>query len=210
MLPAPAAGDGTCRAAASTSLECTCRIVRDSTATLALTGEYGAILDDGSLTIGANFFGMHYAHNLRYFTYGQGGYFSPQAFVVAAVPITFNGHYGPRFHYRVVASLGIQSFTEDSSAYFPLDVAIQTAQGNPFYPATTNVGGNYNFESEVSYAIAEHWYVGGYLSANNTRDYASTKTGFFVRYLFRPQPMIEGTGPTGLFPVQGLRPFQVP
>lgn len=166
--------------------------------------------DYGNLTVGMNFFGMHYAHNLRYFTYGQGGYFSPDAYVVAAVPVSFSGHYGPRFHYRVVGSIGIQSFEEEKSAYFPLDIAIQTAQGNPYYPAMTSVGGNYNFESEVSYAIAEHWYVGGYLNFNNSRDYATEKTGFFVRYLFRPQPMLEETGPTGLFPVQGLRPLQVP
>jgi cellulose synthase operon protein C len=166
--------------------------------------------DYGNLTIGMNFFGMHYAHNLRYFTYGQGGYFSPNAYIVAAVPVSFNGHYGPKFHYRVVGSVGVQGFNEETSPYFPLDVAIQGAQGNPYYPAMTSVGGNYNFESEASYAIAEHWYVGGYASFNNSRDYASSKAGFFVRYLFRPQPMLEETGPTGLFPVQGLRPFQVP
>ncbi len=166
--------------------------------------------DYGNLTIGMNFFGMHYAHNLRYFTYGQGGYFSPDAYIVAAVPVSFNGHYGPKFHYRVVGSVGVQGFNEETSPYFPLDVAIQGAQGNPYYPAMTSVGGNYNFESEASYAIAEHWYVGGYASFNNSRDYASSKAGFFVRYLFRPQPMLEETGPTGLFPVQGLRPFQVP
>ena len=157
-----------------------------------------------------NFFGMHYAHNLRYFTYGQGGYFSPDAYIVAAVPVSFNGHYGPKFHYRVVGSVGVQGFNEETTPYFPLDVAIQGAQGNPYYPAMTSVGRNYNFESEASYAIAEHWYVGGYASFNNSRDYASSKAGFFVRYLFRPQPMVEETGPTGLFPVQGLRPFQVP
>jgi tetratricopeptide (TPR) repeat protein len=176
-------------------------------------GAYWGVLNRpeyGNLTVGMNFFGMHYERNLRYFTYGQGGYFSPNAYVVAAVPVTFNGHYGPRFHYRVVGSVGIQSFQEDRSPYYPLDFATQVAAGNPYYPAMTSVGGNYNFESEASYAIADHWYVGGYLTANNSRDYNSEKAGFFVRYLFRPQPMLEESGPTGLFPVQGLRPYQVP
>ena len=176
-------------------------------------GAYWGVLsrpDYGNLTVGMNFFGMHYAQNLRYFTYGQGGYFSPDAYVVASVPVSFNGHYGPKFHYKVVGSIGIQGFNEETSAYFPLDPAIQAAQGNPYYPAMTSVGGNYNFESEASYAIADHWYVGGYANFNNSRDYASEKAGFFVRYLFRPQPTIDETGPTGLFPIQGLRPFQVP
>ena len=33
----------------------------------------------GSLNIGASFFGMHYDHNERGMTYGQGGYFSPRS-----------------------------------------------------------------------------------------------------------------------------------
>src|ERR1700722_6586578 len=128
----------------------------------------------GKLSIGMNFFGMHYAQNLRYFTYGQAGYFSPDAYFVAALPFTFTGHYQRKFQYRVTGSLGFQAFNEKSAPYYPLDPAIQTANGNLSYPAATHVGGNYNFEGEGSHAIAEHWYVGGYMNFNNTRDYASS------------------------------------
>jgi cellulose synthase operon protein C len=164
----------------------------------------------GDLTAGMNFFGMHYQRNLRYFTYGQGGYFSPRAYMLAAVPLTFDGHYGERFHYHATGSLGVQAFQEDSTPYFPLDSAIQAAQGNPYYPEQTTVGGNYDLETEASYAIAEHWYVGGFMAFNNTRDYASDKIGFFLRFVVRPQPESEEGGPNGLFPVQGLRPLHVP
>lgn len=166
--------------------------------------------DYGNLTVGMNFFGMHYDHNLRYFTYGQGGYFSPGAYMLAAVPLTFNGHYGPKFHYRATGSFGVQAFQEDSAPFFPIDPALQAAQNNPTYPERTSVSGNYSFDGEGAYAIAEHWYVGGYVNFNNSRDYASEKVGFFFRYLFRPQPMGEEIGPTGLFPASGLRPLQVP
>jgi predicted Zn-dependent protease len=164
----------------------------------------------GTLVAGTNFFGMHYERNLRYFTYGQGGYFSPGAYLLAAVPLTFNGHYGTKFHYRVMGSLGMQAFQEDSAPYFPLDPVYQAAQKNPMYPERTSVGGNYDLESEGSYSIADHWYVGAYASFNNSRDYASDKVGFFVRFLSRSQPMNEEIGPTGLFPIQGMRPLQTP
>ena len=166
--------------------------------------------DYGSLVAGMNFFGMHYERNLRYFTYGQGGYFSPGAYMLAAVPLTFNGHYGPKFHYRVAGSLGMQAFQEDSAPYFPLDPAYQAAQGNPMYPGRTSVGGNYNLETEGSYSIADHWYVGVYTDFNNSRDYASDKVGFFVRFLSRSQPTNPEVGPTGLFPIQGMRPLHTP
>jgi tetratricopeptide (TPR) repeat protein len=164
----------------------------------------------GSLVAGMNFFGMHYERNLRYFTYGQGGYFSPGAYMLAAVPLTFNGHYGPKFHYRVVGSLGMQAFQEDSAPYFPLDPVYQAAKGNPTYPERTSVGGNYNLDAEGSYSIADHWYVGAYTHFNNSRDYASDQVGFFVRFLSRGQPMNQEAGPTGLFPIQGMRPLQTP
>ncbi|HZU09323.1 MAG TPA: cellulose synthase subunit BcsC-related outer membrane protein [Pseudacidobacterium sp.] len=165
--------------------------------------------DYGTLTLGMNFFGMHYDHNLRYFTYGQGGYFSPAAYMLAGVPFTFNGHRGPRFHYRATGSFGVQAFQENSTPYYPLDPSIQMARNNPYYPENTSVSGNYSLDAEGAYAVAEKWYVGGYLNFNNTRDYAADKVGFYVRYLFRPQPVGE-SGPTGLFPIQGIRPLQVP
>ena len=138
----------------------------------------------GNLTVGMNFFGMHYSQNLRYFTYGQGGYFSPEAYVVAGLPVTFTGHYQEKLHYHVGAALGVQAFKEDSSLYFPLDPAIQTANGNLSYPAATNIGGNYNFDGEASYAISDHWYAGGFMNFNNSRDYAFSNIGFYIRYLF--------------------------
>ena len=162
----------------------------------------------GSLSLGMNFFGMHYDHNLRYFTYGQGGYFSPGAYTLAGIPFTFTGHHGSRLHYRVAGSLGLQAFQEDSTPFYPLDPALQTPAD--YYPEHTGVGSNYSLDAEGAYAIAEHWYVGGYLNFNNARDYASEKIGFYVRYLFRPQPMREEGGPTGIFPIQGFRPIQVP
>ncbi|HEX4007356.1 MAG TPA: cellulose synthase subunit BcsC-related outer membrane protein [Acidobacteriaceae bacterium] len=166
--------------------------------------------DSANVTVGMNFFGMHYTQNLRYFTYGQAGYFSPDAYVVAGVPVSVNGHYEQKFHYKLTASLGLQAFNEEASPYFPIDPAVQTAEGNLYYPAQTSVGGNYDFEGEGAYAIADHWYAGGYLSFNNSRDYASSSAGFYLRYLFRPQPQGDDTSPTGLFPARGYRPLQVP
>ncbi|QNI33051.1 BCSC C-terminal domain-containing protein [Alloacidobacterium dinghuense] len=189
------------------------RHVQDNTRLDGDAGAYWAVVhhpDYGNLTVGMNFFGMHYDHNLRYFTYGQGGYFSPDTYILAGVPVTFNGHHGARFHYRVLGSFGLQAFDEAATPYYPLDPTIQYARNNPYYSEATSVSANYSFEGEGAYAIAEHWYVGGYMSFNNTRDYASSKGGFYVRYLFRPQPMLEENGPTGLFPITGMRPLNVP
>jgi hypothetical protein len=186
--------------------------VLDNTRFHGNAGAYWRVLtvpDLGTLVLGANFFGMHYAHNLRYFTYGQGGYFSPEAYFVAAMPLSWTGHYGPNLHYTVTGSIGAQSFQEDSEPYFPLDPRLQAAFGDPLEPVTASVGVNYDLQSEIAYRIQDHWYVGGFLAFNNTRDYATQSVGFFARYLFRPQPD-SVTGPIGAFPREGFRPVVIP
>jgi predicted Zn-dependent protease len=168
-----------------------------------------SVPDTGDLTLGVNLFGMHYAHNLQYFTYGQGGYFSPQAYMLANIPFTWQGRYGLNWHYQVAGAFGVQAFQQDSSPYYPLDPLLETVSSNLSYPAQTIVGSNYDLRAEAAYHLSDHWYLGGFTSLNNTRDYNNQTIGFFVRFLFRPQNPTE-LGPTGLFPWHGLRPHMVP
>jgi tetratricopeptide (TPR) repeat protein len=172
----------------------------------------------GNLSIGANFFGMHYQHNLQAFTHGMGGYFSPQAYFLANVPFTWAAHYGTRWHYNILGSLGVQAFQTDATPLWPLavDKAFETSMNNAMLPAKTSVGPNFDLRGQVAYQISPHWFAGGFLSANNSRNYDSVSAGFSIHYLFRAQPSTVA-GPTGLFPIEGqhppfdgLRPFTVP
>ena len=208
-----------------------------------VAGAYWKLLEipeTADLTVGANFFAMHYAHNLRYFTYGQGGYFSPGAYFLANVPFTLNGQYNSNLHYTLAGALGLQAFQEDSSLFYPTHVYTApvpaptptpvsptgshalhpvlpifpilpnpTPFSNPSYPSQSVVGGNYDLHAEISDRVLDRWYIGGFLSLNNTRDYANQTVGFFIRYMSRPQDLTQDE-PTGLFPYQGLRPLLVP
>ena len=173
----------------------------------------------GNLSIGANYFGMHYAHNEDTFTYGMGGYFSPHSYFLANVPFTWVGHYGPRWHYDILGSLGVQAFEVQSTPLFPLastglensvTVTVDSVTyGDLMLPAKTSVGANYDLRSHAVYQIGPHWFAGGFLSANNSRNYAAVSAGFSIYYMFRAQPS-TANGPTGIFPTDGLRPFTVP
>jgi cellulose synthase operon protein C len=179
-------------------------------------GAYWRVLampEYGSLNVGANFFGMHYSKNLQAYTYGMGGYFSPQFYFLANIPITWTGHRGPRLHYTVLGSFGIQAFSENAEPLDPLDISIETNTfNNARLAALTSVGPNYDLRGQTAYAITDHWFVGGFAGANNSRNYTSLTAGFSVRYLFRSQPSTVA-GPTGLFQVDDvhpLRPLTVP
>ena len=164
----------------------------------------------GQLNVGANFFAMHYTTNLQGFSYGMGGYFSPQSYFLANVPITWTGHYMTRWHYNILGSFGIQAFSEDQESIFPLSPV--TSEGTPSLPALTSVGPNYDIRGQVAYALSDHWFVGGFAGANNSRNYTNVNAGFSVRYLFRSQPSTVA-GPTGLFQTDdqhAIRPLTVP
>ena len=180
----------------------------------------------GSLNIGGLFYGEHFDNNERAETYGLGGYFSPEAYFLAAVPLTFSGHSGMNLHYTINGSVGVQTFQEDNGIYFPLDAADQnnayslcvnsTGTTVPIIdrscgqqPVNANTGLNFSFDTEVSYHVNDHWYVGAFVSANNTNNYNTVQGGFFGRYTFKAEyPTVDY--PTGLFPVEGLRPLRVP
>jgi tetratricopeptide (TPR) repeat protein len=166
----------------------------------------------GTLNIGANFFAMHYTNNVQAFTYGMGGYFSPQAYFLANIPLTWTGHYLTRWHYTVLGSFGVQAFDQKSEPLFPLDESIEIGFNNPSLAPLTSVGPNYDLRAQVAYAISDHWFVGGFAGANNSRNYTIGSAGFSIRYLFRSQPSTVA-GPTGLFQTDdqhALRPLTVP
>jgi hypothetical protein len=176
----------------------------------------------GKINVGASLFGMHFASNERGLSYGLGGYFSPSAYFLASIPVTFSGNYGMNFHYTVAGNVGVQTFQENSQALFPLNGSIQSSYQTAnctqlqinahvcgYLPVNSNTGANYGINAEGAYKITEHWFGGGFMSANNTNNYNTITGGFFVRYLFRPQPSTESY-PTGLFPVEGFRPLRVP
>lgn len=181
----------------------------------------------GSLNVGGSFFGAHYAHNELPLTFGNGGYFSPEVYFLGTVPVTWNGHYRTNWHYTINAAAGVQTFVQDTAKFYPMQDSAslalfngslsgcsltQIAQKNcatAYAARSTSTGANFNIGGQFSYRIADHWYVGGALAANNTNNYTAVQPTLFVRYLFKAQYPTEDY-PTGMFPTEGLRPLRVP
>lgn len=166
------------------------------------TGAYWTFLRNpaGALKIGANVTGLHYDQNQGYFTYGQGGYFSPNAYLLFNAPFTWEGRMN-RLAYVVNGSLGMQSFDEGNALAGSVSTNTPTAQ--------SVIGANYNLGGNFSYKLDEHWFVGGFADVNNASNYQARSAGFSVRYMRLPQVQ-SLVGATGLMAPQGPRPLLIP
>lgn len=138
---------------------------------------------------------MGYGNNLRYFTLGHGGYFSPQIFVSAAVPVIVEGS-DDRIAYSVHADLGINWFREDEAPYYPLDAQHQTARSllqptvtgqtiETMYPGQNTVSFAINLKARMAYKVADQILVGGEVRGHYAADYAELFGGVFLAYSFR-------------------------
>ena len=169
------------------------------------TGAYWTAYSNpyGVLKIGVNITGLHYAQNQRYFTFGQGGYFSPNAYVLLNAPFEWQGKPINHVTYDIKGSLGVQTFNEGTALPGSIISTVTTPT------AQANTGANYNLEANIAYRFDEHWYMGGFVGVNNAHDYQDRTAGFAVKYMQRPQIEVEG-GPTGLFDERAIRPLIVP
>lgn len=157
---------------------------------------------DTRFTAGLNFTGLTYDKNLRYFTYGQGGYFSPQQFLAMSVPFDWAQRSG-RLTYEIKGALGVQYFKEDSSAYFPGNRTRQTAAAQAAldaaafgeagatnltatYPGQNKTGLGYNLGMAMEYQMHPQLFIGGALAMDNARDYRQFSGGLYVRYALQP------------------------
>ncbi|MDQ2147359.1 cellulose synthase subunit BcsC-related outer membrane protein [Alcaligenaceae bacterium C4P045] len=138
---------------------------------------------DRQLTTGVNLTATGYDKNLRYFTYGHGGYFSPQEFYALSVPVSWSQR-GDRFSYLLKGSLGVQRFKEDGAAYFPGSSGLQAASGDARYDGQSKTGLGYNVAAAGEYRISPRLSLGGALSMDNASDYRQWIGGLYARYTF--------------------------
>jgi len=159
------------------------------------------------LTLGFNASGMHYDKNLRYFSLGQGGYFSPQEYGLASIPISYFARHR-RFEYRIRAAGGVQYISEGVSPFYPTSAGAGLANQG-FYASSTHTGPNYNVDLRFGYRVSPHAYFEAFGTANNARNYTYQAAGFSLKFLIRPLPTDTDLHPQSIPDWQGNPPFGV-
>lgn len=144
------------------------------------------------LTTGLDLVYFAYDKNLRFFTLGHGGYFSPQSFISANIPVDYRGRSG-NFSYRLGATLGLTTFTEDRTAVFPNDPTLQgrlqgdaagNADINAFYPGQSKTGLTGGLRADIEYMVTPQLRIGGALRFDQAADWSEGRGIVYARYRF--------------------------
>jgi cellulose synthase operon protein C len=136
-------------------------------------------------------------NNQNFFTFGHGGYFSPQSLLQGLIQVQFLTKEGKRWLAGGSAGAGVQSNEQDSAPFFPLD---PDGRNYSSQSSTTGIG---LINLTGGYLINPNWMVGGSAGFNVTADYNEGFFNVWVRYYFERRNGLvrDDLGLQGLTPV---------
>jgi hypothetical protein len=130
--------------------------------------------------------------NLRYFTLGQGGYFSPQSQFSAVVQADWRKRYGD-LRLRLGGAIGWQTYRESDSDVFPNNAALQSeliaaAAANPTvaarYTGSSGSGVVGGLRAEIEYDLTRNWRIGALATYDRSGDWNQAAALVRLRYAF--------------------------
>nr|WP_255569285.1 cellulose biosynthesis protein BcsC [Neoroseomonas alba] len=145
---------------------------------------------DQTVNLGMDLVYFAYNDNLRFFTLGQGGYFSPQSYVAVNLPVDWRAR-SADWTWRLGGSIGYAVWQEDSSPVFPNDPGLQAqlvAQAVTIpglqtqYASQSESGLIGSLRGDVEYALTRDLALGAMLRYDRSANWNEARGGVYVRY----------------------------
>ena len=136
------------------------------------------------VSVGFNVNYQNYDNNQNYFTYGHGGYFSPQSFLSVNFPVRYWTNDGPMSIQASVAP-GYQSYDQQGEPVYPTEPGAQgvldflKSQNNDVrsrYDSISKTGFGLSATGAISYRVSPNTRLGGELNINTFGEYKEFKT----------------------------------
>ncbi len=139
------------------------------------------------LSLGPSYQYESFQRNLSGFTFGNGGYYSPQWFHRIGLAANFQTRDSRRFVVKGTTFVGWQTATEDAAPLFPLH------NNGAFTPATPSTGPNDFVALQGAYLLSSHWTLQGNVSYLASPQYNFLALGFQLRFSFEPREKLLST-----------------
>jgi tetratricopeptide (TPR) repeat protein len=155
--------------------------------------------DDMILNMGLNANYTRHSKNEAYYTFGHGGYYSPQSSLGFSLPIELIGR-EDLLSYQLRLNLSYSRTSEDAAVFYPTDPGLQalataTAAGGlfpkgypqPIYGGGTGGGYGYGLRAAAEYRFTPNFAFGGRFNMERSAYYAPNSLLFYLRYMFNPE-----------------------
>ncbi|SEI71075.1 cellulose synthase subunit BcsC-related outer membrane protein [Paraburkholderia diazotrophica] len=147
----------------------------------------------------------HYTDNLRFYSYGQGGYYSPQRYLSLGVPLEWEGRHDA-LTWDITATVGLSNAYEKDSPYYPNGLPSFYGPGFPPLASGSNLvyGGSstqgvsfsYGISAIAQYRVNAHLVAGVRVEIDHAHDYAPSAGMVYVRYSFDARKKDRSLSPT--------------
>lgn len=143
------------------------------------------------LNAGIAFNYLRFAENESFYSFGHGGYYSPQRSVGLSLPLEINGR-ANRFSYLLRASVSYTQTEEKSMALYPNDPALQAIANAASSVAATYAGSSgggigYALRAAAEYRVTPQLSIGARLDIDRSAYYAPNSGLLYLRYSFKPE-----------------------
>lgn len=157
--------------------------------------------DNLEATITARVSRLSFNNNQNHFSWGHGGYYSPQRDASFSIPLSISGKTQKlSYAFNVISSLS--DVVESPAQIYPTDPLRQAALGAAGTVAGSNVKSKSFWGADwvVEYMLGSQWTLGNRFQISESRNYQLLAGMFYLRYDFEP-------GRRTTMPTNTLRPY---
>jgi hypothetical protein len=137
-----------------------------------------------------------YTKNLDGFSFGQGGYFSPQDYAALLFPVSYRDQFTPDLMFSVGGSVGYQTYRSKSSNVFPNNSGAQSelAVLAPIVGASATLSGSHGsglaggVNGEIDYRVRENLHIGARAGFDHSGSFSEGTGLVYARYIFDNNP----------------------
>lgn len=151
-----------------------------------MAGEQWRVIngENRRLVIGVTGMYWNFAENAGEYTFGHGGYYSPQKYRSLALPITYTAR-TPRLSYMLRGSVSASRTQMEEAQFFPTDGAMQQdalALTTPIYTGGPSKGTGHSLTAAWEYQVSPELFAGGLFSIDRSDFYAPNRALIYLRY----------------------------
>ena len=139
----------------------------------------------GNLSLGNYIAIEHFDRNSDFFTFGHGGYFSPEFFMTAGPFARISIDKSPTYWLDAQLSAGFMSYQAGGAPIYPLD----SDQGGRF-DQVNHSGLSYSVQIQGQKLLTSHFAIGGFFGMNKSANFADYTIGIRLTCFLRPRNKI--------------------